>query len=90
MRVTPYRAEDLGGPTWCHTRVQRFGSSGQVSNCVRLNLKSKEIAPYWTVAANTLVPGQLPPSLDRAKYEIGQLSSGVGRAEPGALMLGMR
>ena len=48
-----------------------------MSNSVRLNLKSGEITPYWTVAANTWVPEQLPASLDSAKYEIGQLSSGL-------------
>ncbi len=78
VRVTPYRAEDLDRPVWCHTRVQGFGVGGQVSNSVQLNLKSGEMSPYWTVAVNTLDPGQLPAPLDSARFRIGQLSSGPG------------
>ena len=77
MRVTPYKAEDLDRPVWCHTRVQELGDGGQVSNSVQLNLKSGESSPYWTVAVNTLVPGQLPAPLDSATFRIGQLSTGL-------------
>ena len=78
VRVTPYRAEDWDRPVWCHTRVQGFGVGGEVSNSVQLNLKSGGITPYWTVAVNALVPGQLPAPLDGATFRIGQLSSGPG------------
>ena len=50
---------------------------GQLSNPVRLNLKSGEIAPDRTMAANTLVPGQLPAPVDRATKAIGQCATGI-------------
>ena len=76
--VRPYGAGELDRLVWCHTRVQGLGAGGKVSNSVRLNLKSRETAPYRTVPASTWVPGQIPRSLDSARYEIGQLSSGMG------------
>ena len=51
---------------------------GRVSNVVRLNLKSWGITPYWTVAASTWVPVQVPAPLDSATFRIGQLSTGMG------------
>ena len=77
LRVIPFRAADLDRPIRCHTRVQEMEVGGQVSNVVQLNLKSGEITPYWTGSASTWVPVRVPTPLDSARYEIGQLSSGV-------------
>ena len=77
VRVTPYEARSFRRRQVCHTRVQELAFGGQLSNTVQSNVKSGEIGPYWTYSAITWVPGQLPPPLDSARNEIGQLSSGI-------------
>ena len=78
-RGTAYSEWYVGGQVWCRTRVQEMEVGGQVSNVVQLNLNLGEITPYWTVAASTWVPGQVPVPLDSATLEIGQLSNGRSR-----------
>ena len=51
-----------------------------MSNVVRLNLKSRETTPYWTVAASTWVPEQVAAPLDSATFRIGQLSNDMESA----------
>ena len=76
-RVLPFRARDFRRPQGCPTRVQGLGVGGQLSNPVQSNVKSGENSPYRTYPASTLVPEQIPPPLDSARNEIGQLSNGI-------------
>ena len=73
----PYKGWDWRGLSWCHTRVQELEFGGPLSNWVVSNVKTREMTPYRTYSASTWVPGQLPPPLDSARNEIGQLSSGI-------------
>ena len=83
VRVTPYRAQGFWRQQVCPTRVQELAFGGQLSKVSVSNVKSGEISPYRTYSASTWVPGQIPPPLDSASYEIGQSVHPVGTGPSG-------